>query len=389
MSDKITITVDGMQVETENRTMLLDIIRKMGLTIPTLCHHDSLMPSGACRLCVVEITKENWSGSSKLVTSCLYPAEDGLIVKTRSREVLKTRRTLLEMYMALCPGSEEIKSMARQEGVDTSTFTIGTEENLCVLCGLCTRVCQDCGPGAISTLGRGINKEVAPGPEHVGDDCTGCRACAYICPTGAIPLEQKDGILTIWNKQFEIPVCKVDSDTCRGCGICEEVCPFSVPRTSMIIGSEANAYISPTACLGCGICVGACPTGAISQLENDLITPLNSGLFKKDLRDKEIVFACSRSPLPGADEDLIQVSCIGSIDVTTILHCIAAGAKGVALMCRDRLTCPYQAGGELGEKRLGMVTELLELCGLNNNRIVLLTPEPGQEGPLKAWLNFI
>lgn len=388
MSDKITLTVDGMQVETENRTMLLDVIRNMGLNIPTLCHHDSLMPSGACRLCVVEITKENWGGSSKIVTSCLYPAEDGLIVKTRSREVLKTRRTLLEMYMALCPGSEEIKRMARQEGVDTSTYTIGTEGNLCVLCGLCTRVCQDCGPGAIATLGRGIDKEVAPGPDQVGDDCTGCRACAYICPTGAIPLEQKDGKLTIWNRQFEIPVCKVDSDTCRGCGICEEVCPFSVPRTSMKIGSEVNAYISPTACLGCGICIGACPTGAISQAENDLITPLESGLFGKDLRNKEIVFTCSRSPLPGAEDNLIQVSCIGSIDAATILHCFAAGAKGVALMCRDRLTCPYQAGGELGEKRLGVVTELLKLCGHSSERLTLLTPEPGQEGPLKAWHNF-
>jgi ferredoxin len=388
MSDKIKISVDGRQVETENRKMLLDIIREMGLNIPTLCHHDSLTPSGACRLCVVEVTKESWKGASKIVTSCLYPAEEGLIVKTRSDQVLKTRRTLLEMYMALCPGSEEIKNMARLEGVDTSSYTIGAEENRCVLCGLCTRVCQDCGPGAISTLGRGIDKEVAPGPDLVGDDCTGCRACAYICPTGAIPLEQKEGKLTIWNRQFEIPVCKVDQSICRGCGICEEVCPFSIPRTSMVIESEINAYISPTACLGCGICAGACPTGAISQVENELITPLTSGLICQDLRDREIVFACSRSPLPGTEDDLIKVSCIGSVDLSTILYCFAAGAKGVALMCRDRLSCPYQAGGELGEKRLEDVLALFELLGLSKDQAALLSPEPGQDGPLKAWLTF-
>jgi len=69
MSNKITITVDGRRIETESRIMLLEIIESIGIKIPQLCNHPSLTPSGACRLCVVEITKKEWQGYSKIVTS--------------------------------------------------------------------------------------------------------------------------------------------------------------------------------------------------------------------------------------------------------------------------------------------------------------------------------
>ncbi|MDW7729666.1 MAG: 2Fe-2S iron-sulfur cluster-binding protein [Bacillota bacterium] len=385
MSNKVLITIDGRKVETENRTMLLSILRDMGFNLPTLCHHPSLTPSGACRLCVVEVTKDSWKGASKIVTSCLYPAEEGLIVKTRSEEVLKTRRTLLELYMAQCPGSEEIRAMARLEGIDTTSFTVGEADNKCVLCGLCTRVCQDCGPGAISTLFRGNDKLVAPNPEGVGDDCTGCRACAYICPTGAIPIEQSNQTMKIWNREFEVPICEVKSDLCRGCGICEEVCPFSVPRASIQIGSETVSFISPTACLGCGICAGACPTGAISQKKTEELTDLENNLFNRNLQGKNIVFACSRSPFPADNSEVIRVSCIGSVDITTILSCLARGADKVALMCRDRLTCPYKDGGDLGENRVKTIQDILGYLDLDPNITSLLTPEPGPDGPQNTW----
>ncbi len=388
MSKKIIITVDGRKVETENKKMLLGILEDIGLNIPTLCHHPALAPSGACRLCVVEITKESWNKSSKIVTSCLYPAEDGLIVNTRTEDVLKTRQALLELYMAQCPGSDEIKSMARLEGIDTTSYIVGKPDNKCVLCGLCIRVCQDCGPGAISTLGRGIDKLVAPNPDGVGDECTGCRACAYICPTGAIPMEQKNQTLTIWNREFQIPVCEVNSDLCRGCGICEEVCPFSVPRTSIQLGSEAIAFISPTACLGCGICAGACPTGAISQELTEDLSDLKNTLLDKNLQDKDIIFACSRSPFPAGNSELIRVSCIGSVDIATILYCLARGARKIGLMCRDRQTCPYKEGGDLGEERVKTVQGVLDYLGLNHNITALLTPKPGPEGPHNTWTEY-
>lgn len=389
MSEKITITVNGRKLETESRVMLLDILNEAGIEVPQLCSHPSLPRSGACRLCVVEITKEEWNGQSRIVTSCLYPAEEGLIVSTRSPEVLKTRRSLLELYLAQCPGAEEVTKLARLEGIDTTPFEVKEDEEKCILCGLCVRACQDCGPGAITTLGRGVDKVVGPNPENIAGDCTGCRACTHVCPTDAIPYEQENQVLKIWGRDFEIPVCSVQTDICRGCGVCEEVCPFSIPRVSMQKGELPVAQISQTVCVGCGICAGACPTGAIRQNKTESLTEFENTIYNCDLKDKNIVFACPRSPMPETEEELVRVSCIGSVDVSTLLYCVAAGARSVALMCRDRLSCPYQRGGELGEQYFTAAGQLLSLCGMPHGHLgLLLDPGPGQQGPAKAWREY-
>jgi sarcosine oxidase, subunit alpha len=388
MNDKIIITVDGRKIETESKKMLLDIFQENGIYVPTLCNHPSLVPSGSCRLCIVEISKEEWKGQSRLVTSCLYPAEDGLIISTRSREVLENRRTLLELYLAQCPTSTVIRDLARREGIDQSSFKVSDTDDKCIMCGLCTRVCQDCGPGAIATLMRGIDKKVGSDPEGLAEACTGCRTCAYICPTGAIPLKQENQVLTIWNRQFEIPVCTVKDELCLGCGICEEVCPFAIPRVSLQKEGLTTAYISPETCVGCGICVGACPTAAIVQKQSKQLSDISELIEKRDLKGKNIVFACSRSPLPDSNDELIRVSCIGRIDLSTMLYCLAAGASGVGIMCRDRMTCPYSQGGDRGEHRTKLAKEIAAYCGLNSERIALLSPYPGQEGPEYAWLKF-
>ncbi len=384
MSEKINITVNGRILETESRVMLLDILNKEGIKVPQLCSHPSLPRSGACRLCVVEITKEEWNGQSRIVTSCLYPAEDGLIVATRSPEVLKTRRNLLELYLAQCPGAEEIKKIARMEGIDTTAFEIKEEDEKCILCGLCVRACQDCGPGAITTLGRGVDKAVAPNPEGIAEDCVGCRACTHVCPTDAIPFEQENQVLKIWGRDYEIPVCSVQTDICRGCGVCEEVCPFSIPRVTMQKDELPVAQISQTTCVGCGICAGACPTGAIRQNKTEALTDFEKVIFDRDVKGKDIIFVCPRSPMPEED-GVVRVSCIGSVDVSTLLYCAAAGANSVALMCRDRLSCPYQKGGDLGEQYYHVAAQLLDLCGFPHGHLQLIEPYHGKHGPGQKW----
>lgn len=388
MKNMIQLTVDGQITQAEENAMLLGILDEKGIHVPRLCHHPSLAPSGACRLCVVEVSKESWQGNSKIVTSCLYPAEEGLIVSTRSEKVLKTRRDLLQLYLAAYPGSKTIQDLARAEGIDSTNFKLQGKENLCIMCGLCTRVCQDLGPGAISTLGRGAEKEVGPGPGIIAEDCTGCRTCAHLCPTGAISLKQQDQVLTIWDRHFEIPVCSVNTELCRGCGICEEVCPYSVPRVSMFKNGLSVSRISPASCVGCGICAGSCPAGAIEQKKTEALDDFSTALYQRSLQDKTIVFACPRSPLPADTEEVIPVSCIGRVDTGTLLYCVAAGAKGVALICRDRASCPYGRGGALGEERVLAARELLKLCGLEKERIALLKPQPGPEGPYGAWQDF-
>ncbi|MDW7739443.1 MAG: 2Fe-2S iron-sulfur cluster-binding protein [Bacillota bacterium] len=386
MKKKIIINIDGRTVETESGKMLLDVIRDLGIYIPTLCYHPSLPRSGACRLCLVEVNKKEWAGSSRIVTSCLYPVEEGLIINTRTSEVMKTRRSLLELYMSECPGSEEIKALARLEGIDDTSFALSSDDNKCVLCGLCVRVCQDCGPGAISTQGRGIDKIIAPNPEGVADHCVGCRACAYICPTGTIPFEQQNCQLKIWNKTFEIPICTVDEKLCRGCGICEEVCPFSIPRVDLKSDGLPRAVISSNACVGCGICEGSCPTGAISQISTAQVNCYRSTIADDDLNNQDILFACPRSPLPDSMPGLYRVSCIGNIDLSTILFTMASGARSISLMCRDKLSCPYEEGGVIGESLVANVRNILKLLDCNLDYITILNPEPEQAGPLKTWI---
>ncbi|MGM0688195.1 MAG: 2Fe-2S iron-sulfur cluster-binding protein [Bacillota bacterium] len=388
MSKIINLTIDGRNVEAEDKTMLLEILNDQGIFVPQLCSYPSLTPNGACRLCMVEISQKEWQGKSKIVASCLYPAEEGLSVSTRSKDVLTIRRTMLELYMARCPDSEEIRNIARLEGLDDTPFPIKEKADKCIMCGLCTRVCQDCGPGAISTMSRGIDKHIGPELAGAAENCTGCRACAYICPTDAIPISQKDQTLTIWDRNFEIPICEVETEKCRGCGICEEVCPYSIPRVNLFKNRPSAAYISPSTCTGCGICAGSCPSGAISQVKTGLLNDYETGLFKKDLTGKTIIFSCPRSPLPSGDDNIIQVSCIGSVDISLLLYVIAAGAKGAALMCRDKLTCPYRRGGENGKKTLEVAKNLLKLCGIGEERVALIEPEPGQDGPARAWQQF-
>lgn len=82
---EITLEIDGKEVKVEKETTILEAARGAGIDIPTLCYHKALSPFGACRLCIVEI---NVKGRTRIVTSCNYPVEEGLIVNTRSPEVI-------------------------------------------------------------------------------------------------------------------------------------------------------------------------------------------------------------------------------------------------------------------------------------------------------------
>jgi len=386
-NESIEITVDGRPVQVEQGAMLLGALRDQGVDVPTLCNHPSLDPNGACRLCVVEITRQSWNGWSKLVTSCLYPAEDGLVVFTHSARVREARQTLLRLYLARSPHSIELKALARNEGVDETPFPVAEDGDNCVMCGLCTRVCQDLGPEALAPLGRGADKAVGPRPDGFGEDCTGCRACAEICPTGAIPLVLRDGTLKIWQRTFELPLCSVTPEHCRACGVCEEVCPHDIPRVVLHKNGRAVSMIAHDNCTGCGICAGACPTGAITQLEGEYG---GDGRVPGDwpLSGKTVAFACSRSPRPDGETHWISVSCVGRVPVESLLEALARGADGVALVCRDRESCPDCKGGELGEKRAVIAEELAAAAGLGDGRVGYLHHLPGHDGPVRALEAF-
>ena len=207
----VSLTVDGKKVKAEKRTPLIKIAEKMGIDIPTLCYHPALEPYGACRLCLVEIEKK---GRKKLVTACNYPAEDGLIVNTRSGRVIKARKLIIELLLSRCSGVEELKKLAEEYGCETEKPRFGAGREDCILCGLCVRVCSEIvGRSAISFSKRGIEKEVAPPFQISSEACIGCGACAYVCPTGCIKIEDVEGFRNMEKWKARLPIAK-----CSRCG---------------------------------------------------------------------------------------------------------------------------------------------------------------------------
>ena len=204
----VSLTINGRVVTAEKGEMLLTVTRREGIDIPALCHHDAVEPFGACRLCMVEITKAEWDGWTNYVTACLYPVEDGLIVQTHSSKVNELRKTNLDLLLARCPNSPEIRQLAAEYGVTQTSFEEVPDADNCILCGLCTRVCERLGFKAISTVGRGHGKQVAAPLKEAPSDCVGCLSCAQVCPTNVIKYTDVDGSRTIWDKPFELIACK-------------------------------------------------------------------------------------------------------------------------------------------------------------------------------------
>jgi len=174
----ITLTINGIPVSVESGTTLLEAARFLGLPIPTLCHHEGLSPYGACRLCVVEI---GTSPKSRLVSSCTYPAEPGLKVRTASTRVLQARKMILELLLASCPQSKVIQDLASAHGIRQQRFKQEHED--CILCGLCVRVCaEQMMAGAIGFRGRGQNRSIGTPFDKKSEVCRLCGACMYVCP---------------------------------------------------------------------------------------------------------------------------------------------------------------------------------------------------------------
>jgi coenzyme F420-reducing hydrogenase beta subunit len=181
---EVTLKIDDKEVKANEGATILEVARKLGIDIPTLCYISALSPFGACRICSVEITDKR--GRKKIVTSCNYPVKEGLVVSTKSEKVLKTRKLLLELLLARCPKVKKIQDLAREYGVEKPRFWIEDAEEDCILCGLCARVCEErIGVYAINFAKRGVEREVTTPYNRFSDDCIGCGACALVCPTNS------------------------------------------------------------------------------------------------------------------------------------------------------------------------------------------------------------
>ena len=180
----IRFKINGQDVEAEAGWTVLETARQYGFKIPTLCFHEAVQPSGACRLCVVEAREGQWS---KVVISCMYPPYEGVEILTDSPRVQNVRKWVLEMLLAECPASQEIRTLAAEYGVTETRFKEENPEEQCILCGLCVRVCEEVvGVQAISFGSRGTSKRIATPYMVPSATCVSCGACVSVCPTGAM-----------------------------------------------------------------------------------------------------------------------------------------------------------------------------------------------------------
>lgn len=185
MEKTVTIKVDGKPVEGVKGDFLLPLLRRNGFHLPSLCHHPSVKPYGACRLCLVEVT--NKKGRTKLTTSCNYPVRDEIEVKTNTERVRKHQKMVLQLMMAKAPGVPAIEELARKYGVEENPLASPPVTEPCILCGLCVRVCSEVvGAGVLAMMGRGKDKHIGTFFQELPSSCIGCGACAAVCPTGAV-----------------------------------------------------------------------------------------------------------------------------------------------------------------------------------------------------------
>jgi len=263
MSDLIKVIIDGHESFVERDTTILEAARQLGIDIPTLCHHPALQPYGACRLCTVEILRD---GRSRLATACNYPIRDEIEVLTASDKVIRGRKMIVELLWARCPEAKVFRELAAQMSIEKPRFE-PYEGELCYLCGLCVRVCDELvGAKAISLVGRGVDREVATPFYMVSEDCIACGACEFICPTRAIK------VTDVTDKEPRPLLLDFDMGL-RGRGNIFIPFPQAVPNVPVIDREHCLYFQAGT----CRTCEWFCPPGAIDYDQEDEIIEVEVG----------------------------------------------------------------------------------------------------------------
>ena len=210
----INLTINGIEVEVEQGATVLEAARKAGIEIPTLCYMKKINEIGACRICMVEVQELRGAalGPARMVTACVYPASDGMVVKTNTEKVRNSRKTTLEMILSthnrsclscVRSGNCELQTLCYEYGIenpanfdgvvpeniyDDSAVHMIRDNSKCILCRRCVAVCREQEVGVIGANDRGFDT-------HIGCvydkslcevDCISCGQCIVNCPTGAL-----------------------------------------------------------------------------------------------------------------------------------------------------------------------------------------------------------
>ena len=261
----VTFKLNGKTVQGDEGQYILQVAEKYGVDIPTLCHHKALEPAGMCRLCTVELFDGR---RTRFVTACNYPIWEGMEVSTDSEMVNEGRKLIVEMLLARCPEVPLLQNLAKGYGISKPRFK--KEEDTCILCGLCTRVCERMGANAISLTGRGVEMEVDTPFGLNTEACLACGACASVCPTGHITLDRVN------QKHARIAAELIPSEYDVGLNGRKAVyVPYAqaVPNTPVIDRDVCMHFKTG----GCKICAEFCGVDAIDYTMEDEIVELDVG----------------------------------------------------------------------------------------------------------------
>lgn len=201
------LNINGIEVEVQEGEFIIDVAKRNDIDIPHLCYNERLERIGACRICVVEV-----KGMPKLQASCCTHVRKGMEIQTHSPRVLKARRMNMRLLLAnhdlcctLCKENLMCKlqryaselmvedtpfeQLHRDDEIDNSSISIKRDNNKCILCEQCVRVCNDVQTVyAIGVINRGVNTRIAPNFNHTMKEssCINCGQCVVACPTGAL-----------------------------------------------------------------------------------------------------------------------------------------------------------------------------------------------------------
>ena len=214
----LNIEVNGKNIQAKKGETILSVLKNNGIRVPTLCHMVDLFPSGACRMCVVEV-----EGEHNLIPSCAVEIKEGMKIKTHSTRVLRARKTIIELLLVNHPddclycernGTCELQDLSEELGIrerrysgartdyeiDNSSVSIVKDSAKCILCGRCVRMCEEIqGVSAIDFVSRGSKSMIAPAFKQGLNlsSCINCGQCVRICPTGA--LSERNNIKEVIN----------------------------------------------------------------------------------------------------------------------------------------------------------------------------------------------